>query len=331
MLGLGSDLGEHLSGLLSEGTGGFHGVLEFFLVDVTGSILVDHVEDFFGLLHVVLGDLVVVLGSDLLEEGDKLVPGDGLGTIGIELLENLFPGWWLWLSVFDLGLGEHVSGFLSEGSVSLHGHVELVLIDLTGSILVDHLEDFVDLLEFLLGEWVVVLSSEFLDPLLKLWPGNGTVVVGIELLKDLLPGWGWWSLGGDLGEHLSGLLSESTGGLHGVLEFLLVDVTRSILVDHLEDFVGLLEVILGELVVVLGGNLLEEGDKLWPGNGTGSIGVELLKDLFPGWWLWLSGLVQRADLDSGNSGHNGGNSEEFHFCVFLFLFNLQDTEILPLK
>ena len=103
-----------------------------------------------------------------------------------------------------------------------------------------------------------------------------------------------------MGEHLSGLLSESTSGFHGGLEFLLVDFTGFVGVNHLEDLVGLLEVLLGELVIVLLGDLLEEIGKFIPGNGTGLIGVELLEDLSPGWWSWL--LVQRANLDGGSGG-----------------------------
>jgi hypothetical protein len=64
----------------------------------------------------------------------------------------------------------------------------------------------------------------------------------------------------------------------------------------------LLKVLLGELVVVLLGDLLEEIGKFIPGNGTGFIGVELLEDLSPGWWSLLRRLVQRANLDGGSGG-----------------------------
>ena len=256
---------------------------------------------------------------DILDEVDDFLPGNGLGSIGIEDLENILPGWG---TLLGSDLSEHLSGFLSEGTGGFHGGLEFFLVDLTGFVGVDHLEDLVGLLEVLLGELVVVLLGDLLEEVAEFIPGNGTGFIGIEFIEDFLPGWWSWFLGADLSEHLSGLLSTGTGGFHSSLEFFLVDLTGFVGVDHLEDLVGLLEVLLGEFVIVLLGDLLEEVAEFIPGNGLGSIGIEFIKDFFPGWWLWLARFVQRADLDSGGSGQKGGNSNEFHRVVYLSLCNL---------
>ena len=81
--------------------------------------------------------------------------------------------------------------------------------------------------------------------------------------------------------HIFLELSETFHDSDGGFEFGLVNITGSVSIDLLESsFDGLL-VFLGDFDVVLLLNLLDEGDDLIPGNGTRSIGIEDLENIFP--------------------------------------------------
>ena len=74
----------------------FHGVdssFEFLLVDVTGTVGINLLESGFDGFLVLLWDLDIMLLLDILDEVDDFVPGNGLGSIGIEDLENILPRW----------------------------------------------------------------------------------------------------------------------------------------------------------------------------------------------------------------------------------------------
>ena len=105
--------------------------------------------------------------------------------------------------------------------------------------------------------------------------------------------------------HIFLELSETFHGSDGGFEFGFVNITGSIGIDLLESsFDGLL-VFLGDFDIVLLLNFLDEGDHLIPGDGTGTISIEDLENIFPAWWPLLfggGGLVQRANLDGGSGG-----------------------------
>ena len=153
---------------------------------------------------------------------------------------------WPWLGE----LSELSSSVLSESTVSLDSGLELVLVDVTGAILVDVLEHLFDLLLHLIPLGVVLLLNS-VEPVLNLSPGDGSGLVGVEHSEEILPL--WTTLGfelGELSELLSGILSESTVGFHGGLEFSLVDITGSIGVNVLEHFLELLLHVVPHFVVL---------------------------------------------------------------------------------
>merc|ERR1719378_97305 len=153
----------------------------------------------------------------------------------------------------------HNSHVLSESGETLHGgnsSFELLLVDITGSIGINLLESSLDGFLVLLGDLDSVLLLNFLDEADDFFPGDSAGTIFIEDLKDIFPG--WWATLLDLGVHLSGFLVESFVGCDSDLEFLLVNITGIISIDHLEHLVDLLDVLLGELVVVLLGDLLKE-------------------------------------------------------------------------
>ena len=86
---------------------------------------------------------------------------------------------------------------------------------------------------------------------------------------------------------------------------------------------GLLEVLLGELVIVLLGDLLEEIGKLIPGNGTGFIGIELFEDIFPGWSTLLG---VGAGSDSGDGGNVWGGGSDCLRIVVVCLARTLDPD-----
>merc|ERR1719408_431184 len=113
----------------------------------------------------------------------------------------------------------HYSHVLSESGETLHGgnsSFELLLVDITGSIGINLLESILDGFLVLLGDLDSVLLLNFLDEADDFFPGDSAGTILIEDLKDLIPG--WWATLGDLGEHLSGLLVESTVSFDGSLK-----------------------------------------------------------------------------------------------------------------
>merc|ERR1719408_650079 len=149
----------HYSHVLSESGETLHGgksSFELLLVDITGSIGINLLESSLDGFLVLLGDLDSVLLLNFLDEADDFFPGDSAGTILIEDLKDIFPGWWTTL----LDLGVHLSGFLVESFVGCDSGLQLLLVNITGIISIDHLEHLVDLLDVLLGELVVVLLGD---------------------------------------------------------------------------------------------------------------------------------------------------------------------------
>lgn len=300
-------LGLHDSLELGKTLAGEDG-LEFFLVDLSRTIGINVVEETVDLLPLVIGELEIVLILHSLDESSELIPRDGSGHVLVEFLKDLIPGWW---SVFDLD--ETVLGDSS---------LELGLVDLTRVIGINHIEEFLDVGPVLLGDLEVVLLFHGFNPLLELLPGDLSVSIGVELVKNLFPFW-WSGLFG-LGEKFVGKLGKTVFG-HGGLELFLIDLTGSISIEHLES--------LFDHVPLFGGDFhsggLEGIGKFFPGDFHVTVLVNDGADLFPGWWSGLFGLGEfmldngvLGNLDGGGHTEKGSDSKcSEHFVCLVCFFN----------
>jgi len=261
------------------------------------------VEETMHLFPLLFGELEVVLILHSLEERFELIPGDGTAHVLVEFLKDLIPGWW---SVFDL-----------DESVLGDSSLELLLVDFTRSIGINHIEEFLDVGPVLLGDFEVVLLLHSLDPLLEFFPGDLSISVGVEFIENLFPFW-CSLLRFDLGHKFVGNFGETVFG-HGGLELSLIDVSRSISIEHLESLFDHVPLFSRDLHS--GG--VEGILKFFPGDFHVTVLVNDGADLFPGWWS-LFGLgeslldngVVLGNLDGGGHTEKGSDSKcSEHLCV----------------
>jgi len=150
---------------LGESLVGSHGLGKLVLIDLSVTVLVNVIK---ASVNHVVGLLVLLWVGDVsVNAGVGLINVDSTGSVGVTGIDDVSWG--------GSTLGE------GWGSVS-HGGSELVLINLSASIGVNHWPDLVD---HMVGLLLMLLGNVLVDAIMDLLLGELSVSVGIASLNDV--------------------------------------------------------------------------------------------------------------------------------------------------
>ena len=166
----------------------------------------------------------------------------------------------------------------------IHGGLEFGFIDFTITVCVDIIKMLVN---HVVGFFSMFLWDVLVDASVDLGLGEGSRFIDVAVIDDLGGGWFFISLEG-LSKSLSwlfSLLSLLWSGIHGGLEFALIDFTITVCVDIIKMLVNH---VVGFLSMFLWDVLVDASVNLGLGEGSRFIDVAVCDDVGGGWWaFWL--------------------------------------------